>query len=108
MPLVRVKTGTACATDDFVLLAGDCYQHPAMLGDPLITARPPFSKSSMHGDPDTAINTMFRAKRCAEEENIWVIGAHDFSVSKAVSPETNPVKGLVLLTDWRQKGWKRQ
>jgi glyoxylase-like metal-dependent hydrolase (beta-lactamase superfamily II) len=108
MLLARVNTGLAGAADDFVLLAGDCYHHPAMLNNPLLTARPPFSKASMHSDPDVAIDTMFRAKRCAEEENIWVVAAHDFSVADAVSPETDAVKGLVLLTNWREKGWKHQ
>ena len=108
MLLVRVKIGSGVEADDFVLLAGDCFHHPAMLGDPLLTARPPFSMSSMHGDPETAINTMFRTKRCAEEVYIWVVGAHDFSVRAAISPNTDAVEGLVLLTDWREKGWKRQ
>jgi glyoxylase-like metal-dependent hydrolase (beta-lactamase superfamily II) len=108
MLLVRVKTGVNGAQDDFVLLAGDCFHHPAMLGNPLLTARPPFSKSSMHGDPETAINTMFRTRRCAQEKNIWVVGAHDFTISRAVSPNTDTVDGLVLLTDWHKRGWKQQ
>jgi glyoxylase-like metal-dependent hydrolase (beta-lactamase superfamily II) len=108
MLLVRVKISSIGVLDDFVLLAGDCYHHPAMLGNPLLTARPPFSKSSMHSDTETAINTMFRTKRCAEEEYIWVVAAHDFSINDAVSPKTDAVEGLVLLTDWREKGWKRQ
>jgi glyoxylase-like metal-dependent hydrolase (beta-lactamase superfamily II) len=106
MLLVRVKTGSVDTTDDFVLLAGDCYHHPAMLGNPLLTARPPFSKSSMHSDPETAIDTMFRTKRCAEENNIWVVAAHDYSVSHSISPNANTLEGLVLLNDWRERGWK--
>ena len=108
MLLVRVKTRSDGTADDFVLLTGDCFHHPAMLHDPLLTARPPFSKSSMHSDPELAIDTMFRTKRCAQEENIWAVGAHDTSVSDAISPETSTVKGLVLLTDWRENNWKRQ
>lgn len=106
MLLVRVKTNSNGAADDFILLAGDCYHHPAMLSNPLVTARPPFSQSCMHSDPETAINTIFRTKRCAEEENIWVVAAHDFSISDVVNPDTDAVEGLVLLTDWRDKGWK--
>jgi glyoxylase-like metal-dependent hydrolase (beta-lactamase superfamily II) len=108
MLLLRVKIGSIDAADDFILLAGDCYHHPAMLHDPLLTARPPYSKSSMHIDPDTAIDTMFRTRRCSEEENIWVVAAHDFSVKDCVSPNTDAIKGLVPLMDWREKGWKRQ
>jgi glyoxylase-like metal-dependent hydrolase (beta-lactamase superfamily II) len=108
MLLVRVKQGPTKLEDDFILLAGDCYHHPAMLNEPLLTARPPFSTSSMHSDPETAVDTIYRTKRCAEEEHIWVIAAHDFSIIKSVSPNTMAVKGLVLLTDWREKGWKHQ
>ena len=108
MLLVRVKKRSNAVADDFVLLTGDCYHHAALLGDPLLTARPPFSKSSMHGDPEVAIDTMFRTKRCAEEEYIWAIGAHDSSVSDAVSPGRSNVEGLVLLNGWRENGWKRQ
>jgi len=79
-----------------------------MLRDPLLTARPPFSRACMHGDPETAINSLFRAKRCAEEENVWVVAAHDFSVLDAVRAEVAEVHGLVLLTEWRANGWKRQ
>lgn len=108
MLLVRVKIGSNGTADDFVLLAGDCFHHPVMLGNPLLTARPPFYKSSMHGDPETAIDTMYRTKRCAEEENVWVVSAHDFSVREALSPNTDSLNGLYLLTDWRERGWKRQ
>jgi glyoxylase-like metal-dependent hydrolase (beta-lactamase superfamily II) len=108
MLLLRVKINQIGAPDDFVLLSGDCFHHPAMLANPLLTARPPFSKSSMHSDPETSIDTMFRAKRCAEEEYIWVVGSHDFSVVDAINQNAGAVNGLVLLTDWRKKGWKRQ
>lgn len=108
MLMLRVKINSNGAPDDFIILAGDCYHHPAMLANPLLTARPPFSKSCMHSDSEAAIDTMFRTKRCAEEEYIWSVGAHDFSVKNAVSPNTDTVEGLVLLTDWREKGWKHQ
>jgi glyoxylase-like metal-dependent hydrolase (beta-lactamase superfamily II) len=111
MLLVRVKISPGGATtseDDFILLSGDCFHHPAMLKDPLLTARPPYSKASMHGDSEQAIDTMFRARRCAEEENIWVVGAHDFSISDSVAPGKLAVEGLVLLHEWRSKGWKCQ
>jgi glyoxylase-like metal-dependent hydrolase (beta-lactamase superfamily II) len=107
MLLVRVKINPAAA-DDFVLLTGDCYHHPVLLADPWLVARPPFSKFSMHRDPDIAINTIFRARRCAKEDNIWALGAHDFSIKTAISPDTDSVEGLVLLNDWRQAGWKHQ
>lgn len=108
MLMVRVNTGISGAPDNFVLLSGDCFHHPAMLRNPLLTARPPFSRLCMHSDPETAIDTMFRVKRCAEEGNVWVVGAHDFSIVDAVSPGSGAVEGLVLLTNWREKGWKRQ
>ena len=109
MLLLRVKIGSYGMADDFILLAGDCFHHPAMLGDPLLTARPPFyTKSSMHMDPETAIDTIYRAKRCAEEDNVWVVGAHDFSLCGVISPNTDALKGLFLLTDWRENGWKHQ
>lgn len=109
MLLLRVKIGLHGTTDDFVLLAGDCFHHPAMLADPLLTARPPFyNKSSMHEDPETAIDTMYRTRRCAEEDNLWVVGAHDFSLFDALGTNTNSLDCLFLLTEWRKNGWKRQ
>ena len=108
MMLIRVKTRANEEVDDFVLLTGDCYHHSALLGDPLLTARSPFSKSSMHSEPNVAIDTMFRTKRCAEEEYIWAVGAHDILVGNAISPNLGAVKGLALLTDWRENGWKSQ
>lgn len=107
MLLVRVKTNSTDAREDFVLLAGDCYHHLAMLGDLLLCARPPFNKLSMYSDPETAIDMTFRTKRCAEEEYVWVVGAHDFREMDCVSPKTHTVKDLVPLMDWRERGWKR-
>ncbi|KAF2427363.1 hypothetical protein EJ08DRAFT_355335 [Tothia fuscella] len=108
MLLLRVKiSGPDQGQDDFVMLVGDCFHHPELLKDPLLTARPPFSKSTMHSDPDVAIDTMLRAKRCAEEENIWVVGAHDFSVVHVLGNGKEGVEGLVCLNDWRDRGWKK-
>ncbi|KAF2871021.1 beta-lactamase-like protein [Massariosphaeria phaeospora] len=107
MMLLRVKIDDSGGTDDdFVLLAGDCYHHPALLRDPNRTARPPYSKSGMHADADEAIKTMFRTKTCAEKENIWVLGAHDFSVGDAIASGVKEIQGLVLVNGWREKGWK--
>jgi glyoxylase-like metal-dependent hydrolase (beta-lactamase superfamily II) len=83
MLLLRAKTSSLNVADDFILLAGDCYHHPVMMHEPLTTARLPFSKSSMHDDPETAIDTIFRTRRLAKEESIWVVAAHDFSIGKA-------------------------
>lgn len=75
MMLIRVKTGES-GEDDFVLLAGDCYHHPALLKEPRRTARPPYSADSMHADPEQAVNTMIRTKVFSEKKNIWVTGNH--------------------------------
>ncbi|KAF2658054.1 hypothetical protein K491DRAFT_653479 [Lophiostoma macrostomum CBS 122681] len=102
MLLVRVQS------DDFVLLAGDCYHHPSLLRDPRLTARPPYAKASMHADPDVAIDTMTRTKAFAEQDNVWVLGAHDFSVGEAIAPGVEEIEGRVLLNEWREKGWKQK
>lgn len=73
MMLIRVKTGQT-EEDDFVLLAGDCYHHPALLKEPRRTARPPYAKESMHADPEQAVDTMVRTKAFSEKKNIWVTG----------------------------------
>jgi glyoxylase-like metal-dependent hydrolase (beta-lactamase superfamily II) len=72
MMLIRVKIGIS--ENDFVLLAGDCYHHPALLKEPKRTARPPYSKESMHADPEQAVDTMMRTKVFSEHKNIWVTG----------------------------------
>ncbi|KAF2800782.1 hypothetical protein K505DRAFT_412690 [Melanomma pulvis-pyrius CBS 109.77] len=105
MMLIRVKIRET-GVDDFVLLAGDCYHHPALLKEPKRTARPPYSKESMHADPEQAINTMIRTKAIAEKENVWVIGAHDFSIGEAIASNVKEIKGLVPLNEWSEKGWK--
>ncbi|KAF2685681.1 hypothetical protein K458DRAFT_416903 [Lentithecium fluviatile CBS 122367] len=106
MMLIRVNTNEY-GDDDFVLLAGDCYHHPALLKDPNRTARPPVSKGGMHADPDVAIDTMRRTKAFSEKDNVWVIGAHDFSVGEALAPGEKNIQGLVLLNDWHSKKWKK-
>lgn len=109
MLLLRVKTRPDDEDDDFVLLTGDCYHHPALLENPWgprRMARPPYSKSCMHEDPEAAMNTLCQTKSMAYEQNVWAIGAHDFTVGKAISPGTETVEGLVLLNEWREKGWK--
>jgi glyoxylase-like metal-dependent hydrolase (beta-lactamase superfamily II) len=73
MMLIRVKKGES-GEDDFLLLAGDCYHHPALLKEPRRTARPPYSVDSMHADPEQAVNTMIRTKAFSEKKNIWVTG----------------------------------
>ncbi|ORY12000.1 beta-lactamase-like protein [Clohesyomyces aquaticus] len=105
MMLVRVAVWDENEEDRFVVLAGDCYHHPDLMKDPWRTARPPYSKSSMHADPDQAIDTMFRTKAFAEKDNVWVIGAHDFSVGEAIAPGKKLIEGLVLLNGWKENGW---
>ncbi|KAH7095037.1 beta-lactamase-like protein [Paraphoma chrysanthemicola] len=103
MLLVRTTT----APDSFVLLAGDSFHHPAILDEPLRTARPPYSKTGMHGEPDIAIETIWRARKMAEQEEVWVIAAHDFSVGNALVEGKKEVEGLVEINEWKEKGWKR-
>jgi len=102
MMLIRVKTNET-GEDDFVLLAGDCYHHPALLKDPKRTARPPYSKGGMHADPEVAIDTMARTRVLSEKANVWILGAHDFSVGEALAPGQKEIEGLILVNDWREK-----
>jgi glyoxylase-like metal-dependent hydrolase (beta-lactamase superfamily II) len=92
----------------FIFLAGDAFHHPLLLQDPLRTARPPYSKESMHAEPDTAIETMWRMKRFAEREDMWVIGAHDFSVGEGIEAGKKVLEGLVEMNEWRERGWKKR
>ncbi|KIV87781.1 hypothetical protein PV11_03303 [Exophiala sideris] len=92
--------------DDFVLLAGDSFHHPDLLQDPFRTARPPYSSYTIHADDDLAIDTMIRTRQFAERDNIWVIASHDISIVETLAAGASRVEGLVLLNDWRQKGWK--
>ncbi|KAI1620019.1 hypothetical protein EDD37DRAFT_570189 [Exophiala viscosa] len=107
--LVRVTTeqdGVDTDQGDFVLLAGDSFHHPILLQDPSRTARPPYGTYTIHADDDLAIDTMIRTREFAKRENIWVIASHDISIVETLAAGTNGVEGLVLLNDWRRKGWK--
>lgn len=106
MMLIRTKAGES-ADDTFVLLAGDCFHHPDLLKDPRRTARPPYSKSCMHSDPDEAIDTIWRTKAFGEKKNVWVIAAHDFSVGESIAPGMKEIEGLVDVSNWHEKGWKK-
>ena len=90
-----------------MLLAGDCFHHPELLGDPLRTARKPYSGGSMHSEPEMAVDTMWRTREFARRENVWVVGAHDFSVGEAIAPGVEVIEGLVSLNEWKSKGWKK-
>lgn len=92
--------------DSFVLLAGDCYHHPDLLKDPERTARPPYSKGSMHADPEVAVETIHRTQAFAHRDNVWVMAAHDFSVGEALKKGEKVIEGLILLNSWRAKKWK--
>ncbi|KAI8939584.1 hypothetical protein NX059_003348 [Plenodomus lindquistii] len=106
MMLIRTTSG-ADGDDTFVLLAGDCFHHPEILKDPRRTARPPYSKSGMHSDPDQAIDTIWRTKAFAEHKNVWIIAAHDFSIGESIAPGQKEISGLTEMNDWSNKGWKR-
>lgn len=108
MMLVRVGIGEGGdEEDEFVLLAGDCFHHPELLEEPERTARRPFSDGSMHSEPEVAMETMKRTREFARRENVWVVGAHDFSIGEVVRPGVEVIEGLVLLNDWKKKGWKK-
>lgn len=91
----------------FVLLAGDAFHHPHLLRDPQRTARPPYSKESMHSEPDVAIETIWRARKFAGREECWVLGAHDFSAGGGIQ-SGKEIEGLVDVSAWREKGWKNE
>ncbi|KAF1362525.1 hypothetical protein EJ07DRAFT_106838 [Lizonia empirigonia] len=97
MMLIRTTSGSL--EDSFVLLAGDCFHHPALLQEPRRTARPPYSKSGMHSDPEAVLDTIYRTKELAGKDNIWVVAAHDFTVGEAI---VKKIQGLVALNDWRE------
>ncbi|KAM0511619.1 hypothetical protein ACHAPE_009670 [Trichoderma viride] len=107
MLLVRVKIQDTEGPDDFVLLSGDCFHHSALLRDPQLTARPPFSRRTMHEDPDQAFDTIQRTAELAKQPNMWVIGAHDAKVAQAIgTDEKGELLGLTSLQNWRKNGWK--
>ncbi|KAF2827645.1 hypothetical protein CC86DRAFT_369733 [Ophiobolus disseminans] len=103
MMLIR----TTSSPDSFVLLAGDCFHHRDLLEEPQRTARPPYSKESMHSDPEVAIETIWRTRKCAQREEVWVVAAHDFTVGKGIEKGVKELQGLVEINGWREKGWKR-
>lgn len=105
MALVRVTAGREGEEDSFVLLAGDCYHHPELLKDPGRTARPPWTQGAMHAEPEVAVDMIWRARACAVRGEIWVMGAHDFSVGEGMGWE-GEVEGLVEVNEWRARGWK--
>lgn len=106
MMLIRT-TSTSSSDSTFVLLAGDCFHHPEILQDPQRTARPPYSKESMHSDPETAIETIWRTRKFAERDDVWVVAAHDFSVGDGLERGVKVIEGLVDISGWRRKGWKK-
>lgn len=105
MMLIRTTTGPS--DDTFVLLAGDCFHHPEILKEPRRTARPPYSKSGMHSDPEQALDTIYRTKKFAEKDNIWVVAAHDFSIGESIEPGVKEIQGLIAINEWREKKWKK-
>jgi len=107
MMLLRTTSGSTEKENTFVLLAGDCYHHPALLEDPRRTARSPYAKAGMHVDPDQAVDTIYRTREFAKRENVWVMGAHDTSIGNAIQPGVRELEGLVPINEWYQKGWKK-
>ena len=106
MLLIRTKHD-ALSQDTFVLLAGDCFHHPDILRDPRRTARPPYSKSGMHSDPEQAVDTIWRTREFAKKDYVWVLAAHDFSVGESIAPKEKVIQGLVKVNDWYAKDWKQ-
>lgn len=92
--------------DDFVLLAGDTFHHPELLVNPLRMARAPYSLHSVHSDANLAIDTIYRTREFAKRENCWVIAAHDADVQASLAAGQKCIEGLVLLNNWKHKGWK--
>jgi glyoxylase-like metal-dependent hydrolase (beta-lactamase superfamily II) len=107
MMLVRTTSGSTESENTFVLLAGDCFHHADLLKEPKRTARPPYSKSCMHADPEQAIDTIFRTREFVRNKNIWVIGAHDPSIGEGPKPGEKEINGLVEINEWHEKGWKK-
>jgi glyoxylase-like metal-dependent hydrolase (beta-lactamase superfamily II) len=105
--MMLIRTTSSSDESSFVLLAGDCFHHPILLQDPQRTARPPYSKESMHSDPETAIETIWRTRQFAQSEDVWVVGAHDFSVGEGIEEGKRVIEGLVEINAWKTKGWKK-
>jgi glyoxylase-like metal-dependent hydrolase (beta-lactamase superfamily II) len=112
--LIRTTPSSSEKQDDggdgstFIFLAGDAFHHHIMLQDPRRTARPPYSKQSMHAEPDVAIESIWRMRKFAERGDVWVVGAHDFSVGEGIESGKKVLDGLVEMNEWREKGWKKK
>lgn len=107
MLVVRVKIQDTEGPDDFIILSGECFHHSALLGDPKLTGRPPFSTRTMHEDQYQAFDTIQRTAELTKQPNIWVIGAHDAKVAQAIgTDEKGESLGLPSLQDWQKSGWK--
>jgi glyoxylase-like metal-dependent hydrolase (beta-lactamase superfamily II) len=108
--MMLICTTSSSEGSTFVLLAGDAFHHPEILEEPRRTARPPFSKESMHSEPEIAIETIWRVKKCAQREEVWVVGAHDFSVGDGIGLKEGKkvLEGLTELNEWKAKGWKKE
>lgn len=104
--MMLVRTKSPSAGDTFVLLGGDSFHHPELLKNPQRVARPPYSKSSMHGDPEVAIDTLWRLRAFAEQNNVWVIAAHDFNIGESIDARKRVIEGLVEINDWKERGWR--
>jgi hypothetical protein len=61
----------------------------------------------MHSDPEVAIESLFRTREFADKDNIWVVGAHDFSVGEGIKPGVKEIEGLVEINPWYENGWKK-
>jgi glyoxylase-like metal-dependent hydrolase (beta-lactamase superfamily II) len=105
--MMLVRTTSAGDDSTFVLLAGDCFHHPDLLQNPQRTARPPYSKESMHSEPEIAIESIWRTRKFAERDEVWVVAAHDYSVGESIEKGVKEVQGLVELNDWKKKAWKK-
>jgi glyoxylase-like metal-dependent hydrolase (beta-lactamase superfamily II) len=105
--MMLVRTTASNDGNSFVLLAGDAFHHPEILREPRRTARPPYSKESMHSEPDVAIETIWRMRKFAERDDMWVVGAHDFTVGKGIDGGKKVLGGLVEINEWKTKGWKK-
>jgi glyoxylase-like metal-dependent hydrolase (beta-lactamase superfamily II) len=104
--MLLVRTAPASSSDEFVLLAGDCFHHPALLREPRRMARSPYARAGIHTDPEQALDTIFRTREFALRDQVWVLAAHDFSVGESIQPGVRVIEGLVEVNDWKKKGWK--
>lgn len=54
----------------------------------------------MHADPEEDIHSWFRTRNFAEQQNVWVLGAHDCSVGEDIALGKK-IEGSVVLNDWK-------